>query len=70
MADEKTITQIQHVFLCPVHGEEGELLCFEAFQPENITRWRKLEVTSHLVDFPEDERKLFFEALISRRTSK
>lgn len=36
---------MKYAFDCPIHGLEIDVLCWRAFQKEDIYRWRELKIT-------------------------
>lgn len=36
---------IKWLFNCPLHGEEFQVLCWRAFDKENVYLWQKVEIT-------------------------
>lgn len=57
------------VFLCPVHGEESSLLCFEAWDEKNASRWRKIHVVSTEIKTGLQEREKYQKDLAKRMST-
>jgi hypothetical protein len=62
-----TVTTERWVFLCPVHGEEQSLLCFEAFDKKNADRWRQIKIIAEEIETTLEERQAHQESLIAQR---
>ncbi len=50
-------TNVSHIFHCPLHGPEINVLCFRAFSEENLELWRKYEVSYRELEFRNDEKE-------------
>ena len=54
---------VSYVFDCPVHGSEIDVLCFRAFDNNNIHLWKKYEVSYRELPFNDDEKKKLIDDL-------
>ena len=54
------------IFLCPTHGEESSLFCFQAFDGKNADRWRKVQIISEEIETTLEERKAFQKEFVYR----
>jgi hypothetical protein len=57
------LVNTQLVFDCPIHGMELQVLCWRAFQDENLDRWRKYEVSYNEVAMSNQEKEQLLESL-------
>ena len=63
MNDSILPNQTTNTFHCPVHGPEVEILCWRAFDKENLNLWKRYAVSYREIPFGDVEKINLIERL-------
>jgi len=57
------VVNAAYVFDCPWHGRESGVFCFRAFERENRSRWKKLQIDGKEIALPDKELNALLKAM-------